>query len=219
MRKILIVDDHRLFLDGMSQLLKRLGDDIEVCECDDVQSAIKRIDCGEYFTLALVDLAMPGLDGFAFLRSLKERRIVCPVVVVSACVDPADIRRALSLGALGFIPKNSNSDDMLTGLRKVLGGDVYLPGELWHLISDRSLPEVDDNPSFQLLSIKGIGKRQLQVLELMKQGLANKTIASVLDVSEATVKYHIGILFRALDVNSRTACVHKAQQQGIFNSE
>lgn len=221
MRTILIVDDHRLFLDGMCQLLKHLGDDIEVCQCDDVQAAIDRIDRGERFTLVLVDLAMPGLDGFVFLQSLRERRITCPVVVVSASVDAGNIRRALHSGALGFIPKNSSSDDMLAGLRKVLGGEIYLPDELWHQISDRALNEADSSHSSGpgLSLHEGIGERQLEVLELMKQGLANKKIATVLNVSEGTIRYHIGILFRALGVSNRTACIHEAQQRRIISPE
>lgn len=219
MRKILVVDDHRLFLDGLCQLLKQLGDDIEVCECDNVQAAIDRIDRGERFTMALVDLAMPGMDGFVFMQSLKERRIICPVVVISASCDASSIRRALHSGALGFIPKNSSSADMLVGLRKVFDGEIYLPDDLWHQISDRSLNETDGASSSGMSLNEGVGKRQLQVLELMQQGLTNKKIASVLDVTEATVKYHIGVLFRTLGVNSRTACVHEARQRRIINPE
>lgn len=219
MPRILVIDDHRLFLEGMCHLLKKLGDDFEVIESDSVQSAIDRIDGGERFTLALVDLAMPEMDGFSFLQALRERRIACPVVVVSASVDSGSIRKALRSGALGFIPKYASADEMLEGLIKVLNGDLFLPGDLWRQISDQPLNETENKPLPTHPSDETIGKRQLQVLELMNQGLANRKIAAILNISEATVKYHIGILFRALGVNSRTACIHEALKKKILNSE
>jgi len=216
MIKIIVIDDHRLFLDGMRYLLARLDDEVDVCTCSNVQAAIDRFDAGERFTLGMVDLAMPGMDGFSFLRALKERHIHCPIVMVSATTESEAIRRALREGALGFIPKYAPGEVMLDGLRQVLGGEVFLPEALWLQINgqpihrgqaDEGPPQVDET---------GLGDRQLQVLELMARGLTNKQISTTLAISEATVKYHVGILFRALQVKSRTACIHEAQSRKLI---
>lgn len=215
MKRILIVDDHRLFLEGMRYLLRAVGDDVEVIESESVQDAVDRIDRGERFALALVDLAMPGLDGFAFLRSLRERRTSCPVMVVSASADTETIRRALQGGALGFVPKYASSEEMLAGVRTVLEGGIFLPDELWPRITDKPLggravtaeSTCGDSP---------VGERQMEVLELIAQGLGNRQIATILRISEATVKYHVGVLFRAFGVNSRTACVREAQRRQLI---
>jgi two-component system nitrate/nitrite response regulator NarL len=216
MRKILLIDDHRLFVEGMRYLLAMLGDDIRVQECYSAQNAIDLIDRGERFALALVDLSMPGMDGFSFLRSIRERRITCPVVVISSSMDPADIRAALLEGALGFIPKSSSKEEMLSGLRAALNGEVYLPDKLAKLVASVPGKPVNGGRSSAESSVEGINQRQYDVLELMADGKANKQIASVLGISEATVKYHIGILFRVLGVRNRTACINEAQQRKLI---
>lgn len=219
MRKILVVDDHRLFLDGMCHLLRQLGSDVEIFEAASAQEAIDRIDRGERFTLTLVDLAMPGIDGLSFLQSLRERKIFSPVVVVSGSEDRGSVKRAFQNGAMGFIPKNTSADEMLAGLKKVLCGEAFVPRNLGIEVSDILREKFPEDSAHPESAIDGLGQRQYQVLELMNQGLPNKKIASVLHISEATVKYHIGILFRALNVRSRTACIIAGQKSGLLSSD
>jgi DNA-binding NarL/FixJ family response regulator len=216
MRNILLVDDHRLFVEGMRYLLAMLGDDIQVQECYNAHSAITRLDRGERYALAVVDLSMPGVDGFSFLRSIRERRISCPVVIISSSTDPADIRTSLSEGALGFIPKSASKEEMLCGLRSALRGEVYLPDHLAKMIASVPKSAAQASRPSSESDVDGINQRQVEVLQLMVDGKSNKEIASVLDVSESTVKYHIGILFRVLGVRNRTACINTAQQRRLI---
>jgi DNA-binding NarL/FixJ family response regulator len=207
--RVLILDDHLLFLDGLRSVVGQFDwvDDIDTAQ--DARGALELIDAKKRYGLILVDLAMPGLDGFNFLTALRERRIATPVVVISATSEPSDVRRALQQGALGFIPKSYSADAMLQGLRRVIEGDTFVPAELWPAVfggRGESLPrEVEP----------GIGPRQLEVLRLMAQGHTNRDIANILNIQEATVKSHVAALFRMLNVKNRTACVREAARQQL----
>lgn len=207
--KLLILDDHRLFADGLEHLLRRLGD-VVVEQSSSTTEALWLIEHGRRFDLVLLDLRLPGLDGFAFLRALRARRSSTPVVVISAEATPEHVERALSMGALGFIPKSLGGAELIEALRCVLAGDIFVPPDLWPDVASRRARRRD--------AVDGhaqIGPRQLEVLQLLAEGCSNKQIATVLGVSEATVKSHVTLLFRALDVNSRTACVLEAARRDL----
>lgn len=206
--KILIVDDHRLFLEGIRHLLQDLDGNYELEMVNNVESAIKKIDQGDRFKLIILDLSLPGIDGFSFLQSLSERHIFTPSVVLSSSSNISDIKRAIQLGALGFISKTANSVEMLAAIQHVLNGRIYLPDEVW--------PQFDDYPTSKNTKIdsdneSAVGERQLEVLKLIADGLSNKEISAVLNIGESTVKYHISILFKHFAVSSRTALIKKTQ--------
>ncbi len=210
--RILILDDHRLFLEGLRHVLSGLSDSTEIIEANNVERALALLDRGERFNLILADLTLPGLDGFSFLAALRQRRITAPVVVISGTTDVADIRRALDNGALGFISKSLSSRELLIALNQVLDGEVYVPAAYASAVigndRDRNTGRCGD---------EGIGSRQLEVLQLMAEGRSNKQIAIVLHIAEATVKSHIGTLFRALSVQNRTACVREAARRNLIS--
>jgi DNA-binding NarL/FixJ family response regulator len=213
--RILILDDHRLFLDGLHHVLRQFGEQTVIEEAQSTRQALELISNESRYNLILADLSLPGLDGFAFLQALRERRITTPVVVISGTTEVGDVRRALDNGALGFIPKSMGSAQVLAALEQVLHGDVYVPPDLWSTVFDPNYRERanDDRPEAPL----GIGARQMDVLKLMAQGCSNKEIATILDISEATVKSHVGQLFRALDVKNRTACVREATRRQLVS--
>jgi len=218
MQRFLVVDDHRLFLEGMRHLLSALGDDVSVELTNSVESALAKIDKGNSYDLILVDISLPEMDGYALIQSLNERNLILPIIVVSSTSDIADIRRCLTMGASGFIHKNASSEEMLTAVKQVLEGGIALPENLHAQLDVVARPQKDD----QILApteTPEIGDRQLDVLKLMDEGLSNKQIAKVLAISEATVKYHIGILFRCLGVKNRTSCLHKARERKLITAK
>jgi len=218
MQRFLVVDDHRLFLEGMRHLLSELGDDVSVELTDNVESGLAKIDQGNKYDLLLVDISLPEMDGYALIQSLNERGLIVPVVVVSSTSDISDIRRCLRMGASGFIHKNSSSEEMLIAVKKVLAGDIALPEDLYRQLDVVTRAKKQD----QILAPSDkpeIGDRQLDVLKLMDEGLSNKQIARVLAISEATVKYHIGVLFKHLGVKNRTSCLHKARERKLIATE
>lgn len=208
--QILVLDDHRLFLDGLRHVLQQLDENVSVTEAQTTQRALDMIDQGGYFDLILSDITLPGMDGFAFLSALRERRVSAPVVVVSGVVDARSIRRALDGGALGFIPKSLGARELINALQQVLQGEVFIPPDFRQAVLEaRAAP----GPT---IAATGIGPRQMDVLRLLAEGKSNKQIASILNIAEATVKTHISALFKAMNVSNRTSCVHEATQLGLL---
>lgn len=213
--RILLLDDHRLFLDGLTHVLQQLGNGIEIFEAQTTRHALALIDDQPDMDLILADLSLPDLDGFSFLDALRQRRVATPVVVISGTTDVGSVKRALDAGALGFIPKSLDGRSLVNALRQVLSGDIYLPADLWQAVLDApTRPRSCENGS----SVT-IGKRQHEVLQLMAEGKSNKEIATILHVAETTVKSHVGSLFKALHVKNRTACVREAMRRDLVRIE
>jgi len=195
--KILLVDDHNLFRAGLRHVLHQLGERIEVVEAENCGQALKAIEHQCDFTLALLDLHMPGDDGFVALAAISRESPTLPIVVLSASESHADMRRALDGGAMGFIPKSTAVPVMLSALRLVLAGGIYIPPDL---IRTRDEPAAIEPAPF----MGELTARQLDVLRLVLEGKTNKAIAAELKLSEATVKTHITAVFKTLHVANRT---------------
>jgi len=215
--RILVVDDHQLFLDGIRHILNKLDAVVEITESTRAGQAIEILESDQVFDLVLIDLSMPGMDGMSILRRMHERKVWLPLVVVSAEEDARTIKSALDTGALGFIPKAYSSQQMLSALNAILGGEIYIPPGIQQQIDNldtRRLPaEAGNNDT---LKSSGITKRQFDVLQLLAKGYSNKQIATTLFLTEHTVKSHISSLFSSLQANNRTECVLAAIRQGIL---
>jgi DNA-binding NarL/FixJ family response regulator len=206
--KILIADDHALFRAGLRHVLAQLEDDVEVVEAADGRQTLECVDANPDTGLVLLDLDMPGPDGFAALASLSRRHPALPIIVLSGSEERSDMRRALDLGAMGFIPKSATAPVMLGALRLVLAGGVYVPPELI-----QSGSGVGIESSEELVS--KLTPRQLDVLHCVIEGKPNKIIADDLGVSEATVKAHMSAVFKALEVDNRTQAARAAERLGL----
>ena len=205
-----MVDDHRLFLEGLRHLLLGLGSDVTLDLVETVAEAIDKIDSGNGYQLLVMDIALPHVDGFSLLKSLNERKICIPTVVISASSSLDEIHRVMKLGALGFIHKSTSSEEMLAAVSKVLGGGIYLPDDVWPKM--KLYPgALETKQTINDSDTEGIGERQIEVLKLLADGLSNKQIATVLNIGESTVKYHVSILFKHYGVASRTALIKQTQ--------
>src|SRR5262249_51770342 len=166
--------------------------------------------------LVLLDLRLPDRDGFDVLSELRERHPAMSVVVLSAQQDRASVVKALDLGALGFIPKSGQRDVMLSALRLVFAGGIYIPPEI--LAKDagpapESRERADAAPRPTPAEL-GITERQLDVLALLMQGKSNKGICRVLNLAEPTVKNHITAVLKALKVTNRVEAVIAVRELG-----
>lgn len=215
--KILITDDHALFREGLRHVLLELSEEVEVLEAANGRTALALADQHPDMDIVLLDLNMPDIDGLAVLKRLSEKHPTLPAVVLSASTSRNDMQRALAVGALGYIPKESTGPVMLNALRLVLAGGVYVPPILANL-QTRDTQAADsldpgnngDKPNAHLTA------RQRDVLHLLAQGLPNKSIANRLGVAEATVKMHVTAIMRALDVANRTQIVIAAERLGML---
>jgi DNA-binding NarL/FixJ family response regulator len=205
--KILVIDDHPLIQDALSQLLPQLGEEVVVCGATDSATATQILDNEPDVALVLLDLALPGTRGMDLLADLMQDYPGVPVVVLSATHDRATVNAALAAGARGFIPKTADAQGLLDAIRQVRDGGDYLP-------SDVTL--VPDGDGVRIApDALGLTSRQADVLLLMIQGKPNKLICRDLKLSEGTVKVHVSAILKALHVHSRTQAVAMLAQRGI----
>lgn len=209
--KILLADDHDLFRAGLSLVLAELDTQLSLLQSANLNAALLCAESQPDLDLALLDLNMPGMDGMHGLIEFKSRFPDIPAVIVSASEDLADIREVLAAGASGFIHKSTAPQVMLSALRLVLAGGVYIPS---YALGDARA--ADNNGAKKKTSwAGGLTTRQLEVLRLLAAGKPNKLIARELDLSEGTVKIHLSAIFRVLEVNNRTEAVLAAQQLNL----
>ncbi|QLQ03524.1 MAG: response regulator transcription factor [Thiobacillus sp.] len=207
--KTLLADDHPLMREGVRQVLSQLEPPVEIIDAHDYPSLFAQTALHADLDLALVDLNMPGFVGMQGITQYRSRFPDIPLVVLSASESPHDIRNALEAGALGYIPKAASTAVMLSALRQVLAGNIFVPACLGD--GNGGLHTVAP-ADFEALQHSGLTARQLEVARLLAQGCANKAIAGMLAMSESTVKVHIAAIFRALDVTNRTEAVLAIQR-------
>lgn len=203
--KILLADDHQLFLDGLCGILRQVDEATHITCVRNGYDALARLDV-DVFDIALIDLHLPGRDGFDLLETLGRTNCLTPVIIVTASEDPADQRQALQLGAVGFVPKSASGEQILSAVQTVLNGNVVDTAMLTH---DLGLAQKE------WARMHNITTRQLQVLRLLSRGLSNAEIAQQLSLSLPTVKSHVTALFRALEAGSRTEVVERARRLGL----
>jgi len=207
--KILLIDDHVLIRQATHGVLKKLKRDAVVLEANNSAEAMARLAENPDTGLILLDLTLPDRDGFDVLAELRERYPSAVVVVLSGHQDADKVRRALDLGARGYIPKSAQADVIINALRLVISGGIYIPPEI--LAGGFSAPPQARYaaPNNRLASPEtaGLTERQIQVLALIMQGKNNKTICRMLDLAEPTVKNHVTAILRVLEVKSRTEAV------------
>ncbi|MEO7403248.1 MAG: response regulator transcription factor [Burkholderiales bacterium] len=213
--KILVVDDHPLILEALRSTLTELDRKVTLFDARTVADARLLVAAHEDAELLLLDLGLPGADGFSLLVELREQYPSIPVVVLSASDRPADVMRALDLGAMGYIPKTSSAQVMLSALRLVLSGGVYLPAVAMSAIGQPRLGPHRGESTGQTPRELGLTDRQSQVLALILQGKPNKLICRELDLAEGTVKIHVAAVLRALNVGTRTQAVVEASRLGL----
>jgi DNA-binding NarL/FixJ family response regulator len=214
MLQLLVVEDHALVREGLVRLLGQIEDQTKVFDAADFESALTVLDNEGEFDLVLLDLALPGIDGFAGLDILRRRYPAMPVAVVSAFDDTPTITRVMNLGASGFIPKAFSGESLLTAVREVLAGNLYRPcGQPGSRLDDaKPLPPAKVGVRPDEI---GLTDRQAQVLALMVRGLSNRDIADQLELSEGTVKIHATAVFKALGVTSRTQALVAVARYGV----
>lgn len=215
--RILIADDHRLIVEGVKLKLGELGPNTEFVIAMDMAELREALHAPEAssLSLAMIDLAMPGVRGSEHLAEVVERLPDVPVIVLSGSEDPSLMKSLLAMGVQGFIPKAYSPDVMLSAVRLVLSGGVYVPPLLLQERIDGAVPlpaaaaaAAPPSPdSLEERLRKLLTERQIDVLRLLSQGKPNKLIARDLGISEGTVKIHLAAIFRALNVRNRVEAV------------
>jgi len=211
--RILFADDHPLFREGVKPVLAKLGPDVEIIEAKDYPSAFDAARDNRDIDLALMDLYMPGMAGLDGITRFRAAFPHIPIAVLSAADERDSIQRLLAKGALGYICKSSPSDVILSAIKLILAGGVYVPPSLLE-----SGMEVENTPIvLEDGRQESLTPRQVDVLRELIKGLNNRQIAQNLKVTEGTVKIHLATIFRILNVSSRTEALLVAQKMGLGN--
>jgi len=196
-----IADDHPLFRGALKQALSGVADVASIEEAGDFEGTKALVASGADIDLLLLDLSMPGASGLSGLIALRGIHADVPMVVVSAHDDTGTIRRALELGASGFISKSASIEQIREAVRTVLEGGIATPAGI-ELGVERD-PEIAD----LIRRLQSLTPQQTRVLGMIAGGLLNKQIAYELGVSEATIKAHVSAVLQKLGVDSRTQAV------------
>lgn len=212
MSNVLIADDHPLFRAALREVIDGMAGEHEILEAGTLDEAREMVT-GEPdldLDLILLDLQMPGSNGYSGLIELRNIAPSVPIVVVSAATSNDVIHDSIAYGALGFIPKSLSRDEIRDGMEQVIAGGLYIP-------SQETATDVGSGRRDGGASESG-GERQpaltqgeLRVLKLLAKGKSNKVIAYELDIRESTVKAHITAILRKLKVHSRTQAVLAAR--------
>lgn len=201
MPTILIADDHPLFREAMRHAVTRIMPDAAIFEADSAEALYAMVDANADADLLLLDLNMPGVQGFGALVHLRGLHPQLPVVMVSGREETAVIRRALEHGAAGFVPKSSDAATIGEALSHVLDGEQWTPPGL---PAGESIPKEERDVARRLAELT---PQQFRVLQMLATGQLNKQIAFALNLSEATIKAHMTAVLRKLGASNRTQAV------------
>jgi DNA-binding NarL/FixJ family response regulator len=207
--KVLLVDDHRIFRAGLSQLLSATGH-FDLLQAESRAAAFALLAAHDDVEIILLDLGLPDMNGMDLLSQLRSRHASIPVVILSAIEDPATVVEAINRGAMAYLSKASQETELIQALGRVLQGSPYIPPSIVERFSASrtAVPALKSPPTPGPRPRElGLTERQAEVLMFLVQGLSNKLIARKLNVTEATVKAHGTSIFRALNVSNRTQAV------------
>lgn len=215
--KILLIDHHALFREGLRQILQQLPGGVgKILEAGNFTDGLNLAGQHPDLDLALLELKSPGCDGAISIKFFRQRYPHIPVVVVSSEESYLSTNKALRNGASGFVSKRSTVPTLLGTLNLVLSGNVYVPPQFLQKSGMAARNNLDKIKG-QNADKHGLTARQIEVLEYLAAGLSNKGIAKKINLAEGTTKAHIATIYRILRVNNRIEAMRVAKQLGMSN--
>ena len=201
MIRILLVDDHKLVRAGLQSLVDSTDDLVVVGAASDGAEAVA-LAAELQPDVVLMDLSMPGMDGIEATRRIVALGLDVQVLVLTSFSDGDRVRRSLDAGAVGYLLKDADPEDLLRGVRAVVRGESPLDARAARaMLQTRPVARGED-----------LTDREREVLELITRGMANKQIARALNISDSTVKAHVGSIFQRIGVADRTSAALWAER-------
>ncbi len=231
--KVLIADDHELFLKGLEFTLRENLPNPEIITAQNYSDIFVVLEQQNDFDLIITDLAMPGAAWLSALNKIHSKIPETPIIIISAVFDKEILQQTLDIGVSGYIPKTASNNLIISAINLVLAGGVYIPHELLYsskttsAFSDNKLQEYD-SPLKTLEKLaentpetpqKGLTERQIDIVKCIAEGLSNKQIAYKLHLTEGTVKVHITVILKILNVKNRTSAVIEAAKRGYISDK
>ncbi len=208
--KLMIVDDHTVVRDGLASMLERQDDFEVVGRASNGLEAVERVPALQPDVI-LMDLRMPELDGVEAMRRIHSERPETRFIVLTTYDSDQYIFDAIEAGAKGYLLKDTSREELFEAVRAVHRGESGIEPGVAARVLDRFAQLSREEAQAPLLS-----EREMEVLQLMAKGSANKQIALSLSISDSTVKTHVANIFQKLDVSGRTEAVTQALQIGII---
>lgn len=211
--RVMLTDDHALVRAGLRRLLESQPDLVVCGEEADGESALRALATAAPDVLVL-DLTMPGLDGFEVLRRAKREMPELKVLVLTMHANPEYVQRAITEGADGYLLKDSAVQDLVAGIQAVSEGRAYYSPQIQSRLAEilRAGKETEPRP------LDVLTDREREVLKLVAEGLATKEIAARLDISSRTVETHRANLMRKLDLHSVARLTQFAIREGLVEA-
>ena len=209
--KVILADDHALFRDGFALLLQQHEPNVQCHIGSSFDDALILLQTHPDADILLLDLNMPGMHGVPSVHEVQQKFPGVPVIILTAEESRSQMEALLATGAAGYIPKSSSALVMVSAIRLVMAGGIYVPPQL--LGGGLSVPP---RGAAGLDSAAHLTERQLQVLRLLAAGKSNKIICRELNLGEGTIKVHLSAIYRALSVTNRTEAAMEAQRRGLM---
>jgi len=209
--RVLVIDDHTLFREGLEGLLERRN--IEVIAS--IGGGKEGIEAAQDLNpdVVLLDMRMPDVDGLTVLRTIRQKGLEMPIAILTTSSSETDLVEALRNGAQGYLLKDMEPDDLVVSLLDIVEGKTVvapiLTPVLAKVVQGDNTPTGDPNP------IDTLTPRETEILGLLAEGQSNKVIARNLGISDGTVKLHVKAILRKLEVHSRVEAAVMAVEHGF----
>lgn len=213
--RVLIIDDHTLFRDGLQGLLERHNIDV-VGSLGDGHEGIRQAQELKP-DIVLLDMRMPGISGLDVLKQLQQSKFESPIAMLTTSNDERDLVEALRNGAKGYLLKDMEPDDVVAALREIVKGETVVAPNLTQILARvvKGEPILESEPS----PIDDLTPREAEILSLLAEGQSNKVIARNLGISDGTVKLHVKAILRKLNIHSRVEAAVIAVEHGLRASK
>ncbi|MBR1399075.1 MAG: response regulator transcription factor [Alphaproteobacteria bacterium] len=222
--KFLIADDHELFLQGLEFILKKEYPNAQIKLANSYSGIMDILKTDTDFDLIITDLAMPGGNWLSSLQKMHEICSETPIIIISAVFDKEVLQKTYDIGVSGYISKSFSNAIIISAINLVLAGGMYIPPDL--LKMSESMPQQSVKNLLKKMEKEEteneeetvtLTPRQTEVLNCIAEGLSNKQIAGKLGLSEGTVKIHITLLMRSLNVTNRIAAIRAGEKLGLIS--
>lgn len=217
-RRVLVVDDHRLFREGLAAILASLPDVVVVGSASDGAEAISAVEELQP-DIILMDLHMPRMDGVEATRRITTAWPDTAVLVLTMLEDDGSIFSALAAGAHGYLLKESGRVELARAIEAVCAGQAILDGPIARRVLSSPGRREDDRGPPDPKAFPTLTEREREILDLVARGLTNPAIASRLFLSEKTVRNHVSNIFTKLHVTDRAAAVARARDAGYGEAQ
>ena len=211
-KKVIIIDDHKLFTDGLSSILESIGLRV-ISTFQNGKEAVLYLQNNE-IDIVFTDINMPEMDGLKLCKRLKRDKVMAKIIIISMYEDPNIIKEAFDCGASAYLSKNTEKQEIIKAIERCLGNKQYLNK---HLLKKKAREEEEEEDTFTLKY--KLTLREREVLQLLLDEENNRQIGKSLDISTRTVETHRKNIMLKLDVKNNIGLIKKALSYQLFSKE